>query len=84
MLPLWYAQQHFNKDNLFGFKKDKRKDEAGEKREKKETQRETNEGGRRGIIQHHEGQAKMNERKRGMMRGEMRGDSDEQAITMTD
>lgn len=26
----------------------------------------------------------MDERKRGMMRGEMRGDSDEQAITMTD
>lgn len=26
----------------------------------------------------------MDERKRGMMRGEMRGDSDEQAITMID
>lgn len=52
--------------------------------EKKETQRETNEGGERGLSSSMKDRPKMDERKRGMMRGEMRGDSDEQAITMID
>lgn len=54
------------------------------RKEKKETQRETNEGGKRGLSSSMKDRAKMDERKRGMMRGGMRGDSDEQAIMMMD
>lgn len=38
----------------------------------------------KGIIQLRKGKAKMDERNGGMMRGGIRGDSDEHAITMMD